>query len=40
MVGLSHSSGDRVVVSVVVASHDRVENGRVHDADAVVSRCA
>ena len=27
MVGLSHSSGDRVVVSVVVAIHDRVENG-------------
>ena len=27
MVGLPHSSGDRVVVSVVVAIHDPVENG-------------
>ena len=40
MVGLLHTSGDRVVVSVVVAIHDWVENEWVHDVDAVVSRCA
>ena len=40
MVGPPHSSGDRVVVIAVIAIHDRVENGWVHDADAVVSRCA
>ena len=35
----SYSSGDRVVVIAVVAIDDLVENGWVHDADVVVSRC-
>ena len=40
MVDPSYSSGDRVVVSAVVAIDGLVENGWVYDVDVPVSRCA